>query len=390
MRRAETCRPCFASLRSASHGRRVICHDGLRDPPAKRHLQPLATPLLFRYLNLDAKFPIFSRLRGFARHAQLRSTKGDAICSLLRSIKFHPKLDLAAAEVSDMAYILLNANNLSSLMLGPGARPSMLFMAIHSASSSLQFLRIFVKDDVLLDAQHIGQLKRLKSLEVVSIADWSKVYMFWDLPCLTSLEWEGYDNDRNMPTCKGDLIFLNQCQFPALMDLTIRFLRDGNPAPVDLAAFRKLVKKKMLISISTVLLPEQAKALLPHALALIVNLNGSPFTPEMAGCLNVRTELIAGCVAEGNLDGWLQFLSTMCTLVRTDNPKLRLVKVFSKLSYLPVFTWGFEDASMLDMSPEAAQFMGRMLGFAVRLKSRGIDLLDVRGIRFDGTKFKAA
>jgi hypothetical protein len=316
--------------------------------------------------------------------------KGVAICSLLRSLKFDPYPDFAATELSDITYILLNANNLSSLIVNAWmVPPGMLLVATHSASSSLQFLHVWVNNDIILDAQHIGQLKRLKSLNVISMADWSKAYMSWDLPCVTSLEWKGYDGDRNMPNSNGDLIFLNQCQFPALMHLTIRFLRDGSPAPVDLTAFRKLVKKKLLVMITTVLLPEQAKALLPHALALIVNLNAFPFTPEMAGCLNVRTVCIGGCITEGNLDGWLQFLGAMCTLARTDNPKLRVIKVTSALPYLPVFTWGFEDASLLDMAPEAAQFVGRMLGFAVRLKSRGIDLLDIREIRFDGTKFKA-
>jgi hypothetical protein len=348
--------------------------------------------LLFRHLNLDITDLLSSRLHGFARHARLRSIKGAAICSLLRSLKFDSYPDVAATEFSDIAYILLNANNLSSLIVDAWILPpGMLLVATHSASSSLQFLHVWVNNDITLDAQHIGQLKRLKSLKVLSMADWSKAYMSWDLPRLTSLEWKGYDVDRNMPNSKGDLIFLNQCQFPALMHLTIRFVRDGNyPAPVDLAAFRELVNKKELVSITTVLLPEQAKALLPHALALIVNLNDSPFTPEIAGCLNVRTGFIAGCITEGNLDGWLQFLGAMCTLARTDNPKLRAIKVTSALLYLPVFTWGFEDASMLDMSPEAAQFMGRMLGFAVRLKSRCIDLLDVREIRFDGAKFGAA
>jgi hypothetical protein len=169
--------------------------------------------LLYRYLNLNTNAPISSRLHGFALHAQLRSTKGDAICSLLRSIDFNPKLKLAAAEVSDMVYILLNANNLRSLKLGAWAFPSMLLIATHSASSSLRFLRISVKKDILLDAQHIGQLKRLESLNVLSIADWSKVRIFWDLPCLNSLEWRKSIgvNDPDTSTCKGDLNFLSQC-----------------------------------------------------------------------------------------------------------------------------------------------------------------------------------
>jgi hypothetical protein len=342
--------------------------------------------LLFRHLNLDSGFPISSRLHGFARHAQLRSTKGDAICSLLRSIKFNHKPDLAAAEVSDIAYILLNANNLSSLILGAGARPSMLFMAIRSASSSLQSLCISVKDDILFDAQHMRQLKRLKSLEVVSMADWSKVYMLWDLPCLTSLKWERYVKNPDTPTRKGDLDFLNQCQFPALIDLTLYFTCHEGPASVDLAAFRKIVKKKPLRMISTFLLPEQAKALLPHALALVVHLNDSPFTPEMAGCFHVRTQILLVTITEGNLDEWLQFLDAMCKLVRIDHPRLRAIKVFSALSSLPTFTWGFGGVNMLNVSPEAAQFVGRMLGFTLQLKSRGIDLLDERGIPFNQVK----
>jgi hypothetical protein len=356
---------------------------------AERHLQALAMPLLYRYLNLNTDAPMSSRLHGFARHAQLRSTKGDAICSLLRSIDFKPKPNLAAAEVSDMAYILLNANNLSSLALGAWVLPSMLLIATHSASSSLRFLRISVKEDILLDAQHIGQLKRLESLNVVSKADWSKVRTFWDLPCLNSLEWRKFIrvNGPDTPTCKGDLNFLNQCRFAALISLELYFARGNSPASVDMAAFRKLVEKKRLLRISIFLLPEQAKVLLPHIPALAVAAkHNSPFIPDMAGCLHVRTEAFAVCITEGNLDGWLQFLDAMCTLVRTDDPKLKYIYVFCALTYLPMFTWGFGDPSMLNVSPEAAQFVGRMLGFAVRLKPRGIDLLDARGTRFDGTK----
>jgi hypothetical protein len=290
--------------------------------------------------------------------------------------------DLAAAEVSNMAYILLNANNLRSLAIG--AFPSMLLIATHSASSSLQFLDIFVEEDTLLDAQHIGQLKRLKSLNVLSTADWSKLCMFWDLPCLNLLKWKGLDPDT--PTCKGDLNFLNQCRFAAITSLELCFVRGDGPASVDIAAFRKLVEKKQLVKFNTFLLPEQAKVLLPHIPALAVSLHNSPIIPDMAGCLHVRTQVFAVCITEGNLDGWLQFLDAMCTLVRTDGTKLRCIRVFCHLTYLPVFTWGFEDPSMLNVSPEAAQFVGRMLGFAVRLKPRGIDLLDAHGTRCDVIK----
>jgi hypothetical protein len=309
----------------------------------------------------------------------------------LRSIDFNPEPNLAAAEVSDMAYILLNANNLRSLTLGAWALPSMLLIATHSASSSLQFLRISVKADILPDAQHIGQLKRLESLNVkFTIADWSKVRVFWDLPCLNSLEWRRSRGVKDSHTyasrCKEDLNFLTQCRFAALIYLKLYFVRGDSPASVDVAAFRKLVEKKQLVRIDTLLLPEQAKVLLPHTPALTVALYNSPIIPDMAGCFHVRTEVFTVCLTEGNLDGWLQFLDAMCTLVRTDDPKLRRIQVFCDLTYLPMFTWGFGDPSMLNVSPEAAQFVGRMLGFAVRLKPRGIDLLDERGTRCDVTE----
>jgi hypothetical protein len=304
----------------------------------------------------------------------------------LRSIDFNPEPNLAAAEVSGMAYILLNANNMRSLTIGAWAPPSMLLIATHSASSSLQSLRISVKEDILLDAQHIGQLKRLVSLNVLSFADWSKLRIFWDLPCLDSLEWRRDVNDPDPSTSKGDLNFLKQCQFAALTYLELFFIHGDSPASVDMAAFRKLVEKKQLIHINIFLLPEQAKVLLPHTPALTVALHNSPFMPDMAGCLHVRTEVFTVCIVEGNLDGWLQFLDAMCTLIRTDDPKLRRIQVFCDLVYLPEFMWGFGDLSMLNVSPEAAQFVGRMLGFAVRLKPRGIDLLDARGARCDGTE----
>jgi hypothetical protein len=164
------------------------------------------------------------------------------------------------------------------------------------------------------------------------------------------------------------------------------FVHGNSPASVDVAAFRRLVEKTQLIRINTFHLPEQAKVLLPHTPALTVALHNSPFIPDMAGCFHVRTEELTVRLTEDNLDGWSQFLDAMCTLVRTDDPKLRRITVFCILTYLPEFTWGFGDLSMLNVSPEAAQFVGRMLGLAKRLKPRGIDLLDERETRFDGTE----
>jgi hypothetical protein len=353
----------------------------------ERHPKALATPLLFRYLNLDINAPNSSRLRGFARHARLRSTEGDAICSRLRSLRCLVPTTLAAEDLSNMAYILLNAKNLGYLRIGGrGVLSSMLFMSIHSASSTLHSLDVFVKNEMLLDAQHIGQLKRLKSLEVFSMADWSTAYVFWDMPSLIRLKWEGCIEHSTLPPCSGDLKFLTQCRFAALQDFSLLVTRSDEPASLDLEELMRLVKGPYT-SVGILLQPAQARALLPHTHTSILNLHRSPIIADMAECLHARTECLVVNIIEANLNGWWQFLTAMCTQARTGNSSLRAIKVFSSLAYLPRFTWGYDDGNLENVPREAAEFQGRLLGFAIRLKARGIHIVDTLTARFDGLVF---
>jgi hypothetical protein len=165
------------------------------------------------------------------RHVQLQSTNEASLCTYIQSVFCHIRSSVVTSEVRDLNYIFLNVSNLRTLVFdGASMAPNVLQIAFHTASATLESLELTVDDDILLDAQHIGRLQRLQSLNMTSRADWSKAYLTWNLPCLTRLDWQGSMDGPSKLRCSGDIGFLKQCRFPILRRLFLKLTRGEEPS----------------------------------------------------------------------------------------------------------------------------------------------------------------
>jgi hypothetical protein len=74
---------------------------------------------------------------------------------------------MSVDEARNMSYILLHAPNLNSLAFdGWCMPPNILSIPLHIASSSLRSLTVHITEELLVEAQHIGQLQQLRSLDL--------------------------------------------------------------------------------------------------------------------------------------------------------------------------------------------------------------------------------
>jgi hypothetical protein len=290
---------------------------------------------------------------------------------------------IVTSEVRDLTYIFLNISNLRSLVFdGASMAPNVLQVAFHAASATLQSLELNVADSILLDAQHIGRLQRLQSLDMTSRADWSKAYLAWDLPCLTRLNWKGSMDGPSKLRCNGDVDFLKKCRFPILERLLFKLTRAEEPPESEVSDLRQFLAPMAatLVQVSLYLLPQQSKAILPVVCAQHVSLLQSPITPEIVECLHPSTEVLGVIVKDDTVDDFWQFLNVLSTHSRTLN--LWAIKVASLLTHPRDFTWDFKDTDIMTVPRESAEFVGRMLGFSMRLKTRGVCIVDESGTGF--------
>jgi hypothetical protein len=321
---------------------------------------------------------------------------GETACSRLRSIGITLKTELAPEDVSDMAYIICNASNLQFLGARGRGMPGLLSMAAQSVSSTLQSLKLVVENNIIFDVQHIGQLKHLRSLTISSYANWSEAYEFWDMPCLELLDWQGFPDDHlTTRCCSGDVAFLNRCRFIGLKELKILLSWNNEPPPSQSTELARLLAMTTtpngrLESASLFLMRSQTSAVLPCVPVPTLDLVDSPLSPDIARHLRPRVISLAITTVDSNVNGLWQFLDALHMQVRSRRPgcNLRYIKIFSLLPYLPGFTWGFQGDDMLALSDDATSFVGRLLGFAVRLKVYGIHIMDEKGDGFDGASRK--
>jgi hypothetical protein len=341
--------------------------------------QVLANPLLFRYLSFDitAASP---QLEGLARQVQLQSARGTIVGGYIRSISCLVDVPGApSSTVRNASYVLLNAPNLRSLVFdGVDIPPSLLAIPLHTSRATVRYLELTVNDEVLFEAQSIGQLQRLEALDMISQADWSTLDGAWTMPNLTKLQWSGWLDDDTGPRCYGDIGFLKKCQLPGLQSLMISIGQTNKPSVCQSKALDEFLqsslKQSRLFHLGILILPEQYESILPHLAVQSLNLFDSPFEPLIERYLHAAVRVLTLTVTEYNINGFGELLDAIC--VKRSALRLRRITVATKLDDLPEFRWNLGGMSIVDIPSQAADFVGRLVLVAIRLRACGIELAD--------------
>jgi hypothetical protein len=352
------------------------------------HTKQIATPLLFRHLHFAGpllpwltRFP--PRLNKFARYARLQAHHGIQPCNLVHSISYrHGQETMPGDRAHDMSYILLNAPNLRSLTFGGRfLAPNVLLIALHVASRSLSSLTVHITDTVLVEAQHIGQLQRLECLDLYSYVDWSAAYIFWDMPRLKTLSWQGWIDDPSKPNCRGDLEFLRRCRFPVLRALHLKLLRESDPSHPETTSLLILLESYMkggeMQEVAVFLLPSQLEVILPCLRCPTVNLGQTTLRPDIAHHLRPEVKALILGIGEDNINQLWPLLTALVN--RTGTLGVEKIRIISFLEFLPKFTWSLEGNNPANISREVAEFLGRLVPFALRLRARGVHVIDDSG-----------
>jgi hypothetical protein len=290
---------------------------------------------------------------------------------------------MTADQARDMTYILLNTPNLRTLEFrGRCLPPNMLSIPLHIAAGSLNSLKVRITEDLLVEAQHIGQLQRLRSLDLYSHADWSSACLTWDMPNLTKLRWQGWVDGLDAPPCHGDVDFLRQCRFTGLRTVLFTLRRVVSvPSEAETESLRDLLsgwtKEGRIQDLNIYLHSTELSAVIPRLRCSAISLDCTSLDSMIGKLLHPEIKDMVLTVHEDDVDNLCPLLTGL--MERTEPLGLQQIKIVCFLSYLPTFSWSYKGKDPLQMPRQAAEFLGRLLPLTLRLSARGIHIVDEGG-----------
>jgi hypothetical protein len=279
-----------------------------------------------------------------------------------------------------MAYILLNATRIQQLVFeGLLMSPIFLTIPLHLCPSTLRVLVITVDPETISAAHHIGQLKLLQEVKIISHADWDRARdQPWNMPELRSLDWVACRRDPSYPRYAAsnyDLTFLNLCRFPGLHVLRIAIRRHETPPQNETDALRQFYTSSLsnsnIHTLGLYVARSQYREILPSLQVTKLDLMDTPLSPSMLPFHpSVRT--LCTTTESANPEGLWQLLDYL-----SKNPSsLEEIRINPGANFMKPFTWALLAYETTDIPPTVAEFLGRLLPFAVRLGQRGIRVVD--------------
>jgi hypothetical protein len=206
--------------------------------------------------------------------------------------------------------------------------------------------------------------------------------IFWNIPHLKRLDWQGWVDYPDEPACQGDVDFMRQCSFPCLEILYLKIMRKTEPTTAETQSLSDLLasinKEGQLKSTRIFLLPVQLRVVFPCLHCTSITLLSTPVHPDIGEYLHPAVKKLFLTVREDDVEQLWPLLSR--PLNRAETSTFLWIKVFSYLSYLPTFSWRHAGRDPLGLPREAAEFIGRLLPFALRLKARRVLIIDEDGL----------
>jgi hypothetical protein len=307
-------------------------------------------------------------------------TKAERICQAMRSERLRGEWlislsfgSIMTAELpgapNDIAFILGRSSNLDHLELPRGHTPGHLTVAAMACGKTLRNLVLWLTMASIDGLSKVGKFVHLTFLCVYSFEGLfvsAKRTPVWSLPALTKLTWFANPDDDFV------MEFLGRCSLPKLENV---ILVVGGAKPKHLVDFFKEHQTIYILAIDTN--PTALARSLPHISARNVEFDPEHFDPSLL--TNLSPSITKLRLMHGFPDRTTHLKRMLARVCEIDSG-LKEIGICEGTGPSKAFTWdlcNMEFATRLGMW----SYVEELKAFGPRLKAKGIDLVDGKGLR---------